>query len=325
MNTRTILASLLLTAGTLAMCSDLTPDQLRDQGLEALKAAQSDESKVVEAARLLTKAVKAYESAGKDNEASELNSYLYWCKKKMTVQQIDVFLAGGSDEAKAALAKMEAVEKSEVKAEEAAIWLARADGFFEGSRNPFLSAVRYFEVAERFIGTKESMIAQRKSLDLISKVAPVAPVANHKEGVPVYLADMNPIVKRVHKDRLFTGTVADGSPIRIGGRLSPKSLFMHSTDRLDQCSLAAWELNGKFSAFSASVSLEDGATDKANSTFVFKVIGDGKVLWVSRKISGKVADRCSINVSGVKILELQTWTEKNSIYGWLVWVDPIVK
>ena len=164
-----LLASLLLSAGALVMGADASPDQLRDQGFEALKAAQADEAKIVDAARLLAQAAEAYEKAGNENAATELNSYLYWCKKKMTLQQMDTFIAKGNGVAKAAVAKMEAVEKKVVKPEEAAIWLAKADGFAEASKDPFLSAVRYFEVADRFIGSQESLIAQRKSLDLMGK------------------------------------------------------------------------------------------------------------------------------------------------------------
>ncbi len=325
MNFKMALAVFPLSVGLVAMGADLTPDQLREQGLESLKAAQADESKIVEAARLLTKAAAAYEMAGNDDAATELNSYLYWCKKKMTLQQMDAFISVGSNEAKAALAKMEAVEKSAVKAEDAAIWLARADGFFEGSRNPFLSAIKYFEVAERFIGSKESLIAQRKSLDLIGKVSFPVPAGNRVKGMPVFLADMNPAMKRVHKNWFFVGTTNGSTPITVGGKTLPKSMFMHCSDRLDQCSSAAWGLDEKFSTFSTSVALEDRAAAKANATFIFKVIGDGKVLWVSKKIGGRASDQCSVNVAGVRVLELQTWIEKNSDHAWTVWVDPVVK
>ena len=164
-----LLAALLLSAGALVMGADASPDQLRDQGFEALKAAQADESKIVDAARLLAQAAEAYEKAGNENAATELNSYLYWCKKKMTLQQMDTFIAKGNGVAKAAVAKMEAVEKKVVKPEEAALWLAKADGFAEASKDPFLSAVRYFEVASRFKGTPEGDQALEKSLNTLQK------------------------------------------------------------------------------------------------------------------------------------------------------------
>ena len=171
-------------ATAFALCAaDATPQQLREHGLAALKAAQADEGRIVEAARFLSLAADAYAAAGQDLAAEELNAYLYWAKKKMTLQQMDAFLGTDKPAAEKVIAKLEAVEKKVVKPEDAAAWLARADGFAEGCKDPFLSAVRYFEVASRFKGTAESLEAQRKSLELMQQVkaAPLAVAAPAKQ------------------------------------------------------------------------------------------------------------------------------------------------
>ena len=127
-----------------------TGSDLKNKGVEALRAAQADPDQIVVAARFLSQASDALVAEGKDAEAEEVNACLFWAKKKMTIQQIDMFLAKGNGVAKAAVAKMETIEKKEVKPEDAKGWLAKADGYAEGQKDSFLVAVRYFEIASRF-------------------------------------------------------------------------------------------------------------------------------------------------------------------------------
>jgi hypothetical protein len=167
---KTILAVVLATA--LSVFSAETPDQLRDKGFEALKASQVDETKTVEAARLLAQAAEAYEKAGNEDAASELNSYLYWCKKKMTLEQTETFAKTG-DSGRRIAAKLDEVATRKVEPSDVGKWLEQAETFAKAHPNdPLLCAIRYFEVADRFVGAQESLIAQRKSLDLMGKTTP---------------------------------------------------------------------------------------------------------------------------------------------------------
>ena len=162
-----------------------TPDSLRSQGLEFLKAAQVEPDKIVDAAKLLALAADAFAAAGKEADAEEMNSCLYWAKKKMTIQQIDAFLGKGNGTAKATIAKLEAVEKQEVKVEDAGKWLAKADGYAEAAKDPFLAAVRYFEVASRFKGSPEGEQALEKSLKFLQQAKVAIPVTNKVVGAAV--------------------------------------------------------------------------------------------------------------------------------------------
>jgi hypothetical protein len=144
-------------------CGAEPPEVTREKGFAALKAAQDDPDRIVEAAKLLAEASEAFLAAGNEKEAQETEAFLFWAKKKMTIQQIDAFVSKG-DQAKKVVAKLEAVEKKEVKPEEAAIYLARVDGYAENAKDSFLVAVRYFEVASRFKGTPEAEKAMEKSL-----------------------------------------------------------------------------------------------------------------------------------------------------------------
>lgn len=170
------LFALFLTLSIPLLAADPTPEELREAGFAALKAAQADPDQIVQAARLLSQAADAFAKAGKDADAQDLESYLFWAKKKMTIQQIDAFLFQSSNNdtakavAKAVVAKLEQIEKKEVKVEESVAWLARADSYAAAkTADQFLVAVRYFEVASRFKGTPEGETALDKSLKALQQ------------------------------------------------------------------------------------------------------------------------------------------------------------
>lgn len=162
-----MLALFVLSSATLA--AETTPEQDREAGLAALRAAQADPDQIVLAAKLLTRAAEGFAKAGKDAEAQEVESYLFWCKKKMTLQQIDAFLGKEKPVAEKVMTRLEAVEKKEVKPEDAKVWLARADEYAAKAKDQFLVAVRYFEVASRFKGTPEGETALDKSLKALQQ------------------------------------------------------------------------------------------------------------------------------------------------------------
>ena len=77
----------------LAPAGDVTI--LESKGIAALKLSQAEPDAVVSAAIYFGQAADAYQAAGNTEKATEMNSFLYWCKKKMTLAQMDVFLKGG--------------------------------------------------------------------------------------------------------------------------------------------------------------------------------------------------------------------------------------
>lgn len=173
---------------TMGLAAQETPESLREQGLAAMKAAQSDPDQIVLAAKFLAQAADGFLAAGKEIDAEEMNSCLFWAKKKMTLAQIDAYLAKGNGTAKATVAKLESVENQEVKKEDAGKWLAKADGDAEAAKDPFLAAVRYFEVASRFKGTPEGEQALEKSLKFLQQ-AKVAVAPSNKPIGPASRGD----------------------------------------------------------------------------------------------------------------------------------------
>src|SRR5207248_2753681 len=89
--------------------------------------------------------------------------YLYWCKKKMNLADMEAFINGGEA---AVAATIKNVDAKKVEASEAEKWLARAETF--AKRKPaehLLIAIRFFEVADRFKGGDVSLRAQERSLN----------------------------------------------------------------------------------------------------------------------------------------------------------------
>ena len=98
-------------------------DDFRAQGIAALKDSQSRPHAIVDAARHFVKAAELYTAAGNEEKSVEMNSFLYWCKKKMTLQDIDAFTKGGES---AVLTKFATLEKVAPKTDEAQTWFERA-------------------------------------------------------------------------------------------------------------------------------------------------------------------------------------------------------
>lgn len=129
------------------------------EAVELVKAAETDRSKLVDAARSLALL------ADKANDP-HINSLLYWVKKKMTIQEAKRFAALDPHAAQIS----EAIVNTKVEKTEAANWLRQAEDFALVNSDNLLKAIRYYEVASRFVGTEQSLVAQERSLALIQKV-----------------------------------------------------------------------------------------------------------------------------------------------------------
>ena len=135
---------------------------IREKGIRALKESETDSRTIVEAARAFAKAADLYAKAGDEDKATEMNAFLYWCKKKMSLQDIEQFTKSGDA---VTAEKLSTVEKLAPNPDDSQKWLYRAEKYAKENPNEhYLIAVRFFEVASRFVGTKESIAAQERSL-----------------------------------------------------------------------------------------------------------------------------------------------------------------
>ena len=202
-------------------------DEVREKGIAALKESQNNPRAIVDAARLFVRAGAMYGNAGDEEKNVEMNSFLYWCKKKMTLADIDIFTKGGEA---AVTSKLAAVEKAAPKADEAQKWFDRADQF--ATKNPnehLLIAIRFYEVADRFKGVDASMQAQDRSLKemLLEKsnavktvpqptvVKPTETVANDVAKRPVPSVDDLKKSEKLIKDLLKADYVKSDAPSRF--------------------------------------------------------------------------------------------------------------
>ncbi len=175
-----ILFALLLTSGCAFAAEDAV--ELHKKGVEALKESQSNPGAIVTAARYFAQALALYEAQKNEPLATEMNSYLYWCKKKMTLKDIDTFLKEGNT---AAAERLKIVEKAPDPGE-AQAWFDRAETFARMHADEhLLNAVRYFEVADRFKNEDVGRAAMSLSLKEMQQVnAPKAVAAPEKPAAP---------------------------------------------------------------------------------------------------------------------------------------------
>ncbi|HLX64882.1 MAG TPA: hypothetical protein VKX17_26660 [Planctomycetota bacterium] len=137
-------------------------DQLRETGIAALKDSETNPHSIVLAARCFAKAAVLYSAAKNETQNVEMNSFLYWCKKKMSLKDIEEFRNAGEAEI---AEKLTSVEKTVPAPADVQKWLERADSFAAAHPDEhLLIAIRYFEVADRFKGTDQSFTAQDRSL-----------------------------------------------------------------------------------------------------------------------------------------------------------------
>ncbi|MHC4199458.1 MAG: PEGA domain-containing protein [Planctomycetota bacterium] len=126
-----------------------------------LHESRSDRSKIFEAARRLARVAATLPA---DSPAlTGINSMLYWLKKTMTVDEARRFAASNATAAR----KATEIAERKVNQADASVWLSAADEYAKRTTDSFLKAIRYFEVADRFKGTPESLVAQEKSLSLM--------------------------------------------------------------------------------------------------------------------------------------------------------------
>jgi hypothetical protein len=157
-------------------------------------------------------------------------------------------------------------------------------------------------------------------------------LARGKPGDKVFLSDMQEFaLKAAPPVWSFAkqGRVADPQnltrKILVKGSAYPRGLAMHPpfTDYLR----VGYALAGRAASLYGAVALDDGEDGTwPIKTTTLVVLGDGKVLWRSQGIKDHgVIEPFTVNVRGVRVLELRVYTEENGANGsCAVWLDPYV-
>lgn len=111
--------------------------------------------------------------------------------------------------------------------------------------------------------------------------------------------------------------------ISVGGKPSPRGLGMHAISK--DTVAVDYNIQGKYKLFQGAVAIDDCAVkDGGNkSQLVFKVFGDGKLLWTSDPV--RIPGRSSafkIPVAGVKTLKLSVTCPGDAWAAKSVWIEP---
>lgn len=111
------------------------------------------------------------------------------------------------------------------------------------------------------------------------------------------------------------------TPITVEGKQFPRGLGTHPQQ--DGHGFVRYALDSKFRTLVLKCSMPDGAAPRGN--IQFSVIGDGKLLWWSRRVNkDKVVQNCQVSVRGVRVLELRVAAPENSYGATACWLDPFV-
>lgn len=131
------------------------------------KDMQANPNAVVDAAVVFSEAHKLYEQIGDTDAVSEMQANVFWCKKQMNLDAVKVYLGRqGKTEALASLT----TEERKVDVSEGQAYLDRAKKFAADKPDDLNSiSIRYFEVAQKFVGTPIGLEAQKLSLDAQEK------------------------------------------------------------------------------------------------------------------------------------------------------------
>jgi hypothetical protein len=143
-------------------------EQLVAAGRQAMQDSNADPSRSIAAAVSFSKALKYYEAAGDVDKVCDLEANIFWCKKRMNVDDVKSFVAqkAGDKSVAEALAKADAVAAKEIPKSEAKNYFDRAEKYAKEHAEDYEQiSVHYFEVAERFVGTDISLQAQKLSLE----------------------------------------------------------------------------------------------------------------------------------------------------------------
>ncbi len=170
-------------------------EQLVAAGKQAMQDSNADPSRSVAAAVSFSKAIKYYEASGDVDKVCDLEANIFWCKKRMNVDDVKSFVAqkSGDKSVTEALAKADAVATKEIPKTEAKNYFDRAEKYAKEHPEDYEQiSVHYFEVAERFVGTDLSLKAQKLSLEAQQKQMKAIQAEKDAERQTLFSKSANP-------------------------------------------------------------------------------------------------------------------------------------
>jgi hypothetical protein len=151
-------------------------------------------------------------------------------------------------------------------------------------------------------------------------------VANEEASPRLFLANANGFDWSGYNGLGKGSTTAEerNNTIAVNGVKYPLGLGMHPNP--SSSSQVKFLLRGlKARRFTSSVAVNDTIEKGSESPLTFTVLGDGKPLWTSKPVQRRgTAQECSVNVSGIDVLELRVHCPGGNGGAHAVWLDPCV-
>ncbi len=129
-------------------------DALAAQGTVAMHDADADPHRGVDAAILFSQARTIYLGLGDSDAIAQMQANIFWCKKRMNLDDLQSYLAHKGGAATTAFTAAKAVMDISVPSSESGEYLARAKRFqADHPDEHFAVAIRFSEIIERFPDT----------------------------------------------------------------------------------------------------------------------------------------------------------------------------
>jgi hypothetical protein len=129
-------------------------------GMQAMKDADADPHRGVDAALAFSHAMHCYEQLGDVDAVCEMQADIFWCKKRMNLDDLQAYIAKKGPMAQRDFGAAQQVMSKQVPVDQAKDYLDRADKY--RAANPdkhFEVAIRYSEIVERFPDTDQAKAA----------------------------------------------------------------------------------------------------------------------------------------------------------------------
>ena len=149
-----------------------------------------------------------------------------------------------------------------------------------------------------------------KSLSFVLKPSSVLPRR-------VFLSELKPLFATAGWSTPNYNHSLNGAELSIAGRKFKKGIGTHAPSKIK------YYLGGAFTHFKSWVGIDDETGGKGS--VVFRILGDGRVLWESGKMKAGQIKQVKVNLSGVKILSLEvTDAGDGKDFDHADWANPLL-
>ncbi len=137
-------------------------DAAAQEGRTALKDSDADAHRAVDAAIAFSHALHAYQKLGDTDSVCEMQADIFWCKKKMNLDQVKEYVAKKGKAAQEDFSAAQTVMTQEVDKSEAVAYLDRATKYRDAHPDShFQNAIFFSEIVDRFGDTDQAKTASK--------------------------------------------------------------------------------------------------------------------------------------------------------------------